>query len=100
MDKWKNYVELSDIFETYEEGVSDFDEHKDLIVQRLLHSSNKFVLISKYDRENLKDLIDELAGTEDLSEFNDCLDLIYDWGDVDHKLWINTMGVLKDGLVL
>ena len=85
---WKHKINIADIWAKAEE-----DETLCWQVAAELVKQLKVLPEAKYDVE-LEDIINELIGiadskNEDPEEFNAQFEALYDWGDRDHRLWID-----------
>jgi uncharacterized protein YozE (UPF0346 family) len=84
MTVWQQTIRLGDVF--HDESLT-FDQRRDQIVERL-RQSRWFKHRDAFDM--LADLIEELAGTENESDFDEVWNSIYDEADAD-KVWIETV---------
>lgn len=91
MAKWKAKIQLGDLFKRYQQNK--------LTVQEVAHHFAKRLRALPYyslqkDFRRLVDEINDLSTSkDDISEndFDEILNLLYDWGDLDQRLWISTL---------
>jgi hypothetical protein len=86
MKQWKAKLDVSDIWE------NSPDSHFFIeIGQRVMAVADEMLnngFISQNDRDDLWSLGDALKCIEDVNDFDSLWDEIYDWADVDKRLWI------------
>lgn len=81
MANWDFKLELKDVF--HNEDLS-FEEKRDEIVDRI----NSAPFMDEDDGE-LVDIVEELAGTETIPEFDRAWSWFYDWADFA-RVWVET----------
>lgn len=76
--EWAHKLELGELWQNDD---LDFPTKRDLIVAR-------FKTLPMYsDDWDLYDLVEELAATGHIDEFDEVWDELYDWADI-HRVWI------------
>ena len=84
MAYWQNRVDLSDLWESFDEDdPASFEFTRDQVVDRL----RQLPFAGDFDFDSI---VYDLESSPDLEEFNRVLDDLYDFGDVGHRLWIGT----------
>lgn len=81
MADWKTKIELRDLHEAFEKGEMTVKEVGKALADR--------VQKNRYAGE-LEDIIYELRVVDDVDDYDWCLEQLYDFGDYDHRIWINT----------
>ena len=81
MIKWRRHLDISDVFHSEE---IPFAQKLQVIVARLRSLTVEDSL--------LKGIIDNLAESTDVEEFDVHWDALYDWADQGKRLWIQTRG--------
>jgi FMN phosphatase YigB (HAD superfamily) len=85
MPKWEKTLEVKDLWEKYENDEINIEDLSKQVAKRLE------TLYPGDDRwMDIQDFIDRFECVEDVEEFDDILDELYDWGDNGHRLWIKT----------
>jgi hypothetical protein len=93
MTNWKSTIRIGDLHAAFQNNEITIQELGRRVAERC--KLNKFI-----DREleddlgswHICDAIDALgAGVEDVHEYDDCLKALYDFGDDDHMIWIDTI---------
>lgn len=51
-----------------------------------------------HDAEELYWIVDEMADTEDVDQFDSVWDAFYDWCDWDKRVWVETMRAPEDAI--
>lgn len=95
MGRWKERIELADLWHSFEEDESqeNFLKVRDEVVRRFREASwmkDASDADSEMDLDRLSDLLDQLAYTETTDEFDSYWDDVLDWAD-DNRLWVETM---------
>lgn len=83
MADWKYNINLKDVFHNDQ---LTFEQSRDAIVSRLRRSA---WFKSKGEFDDLPQLVEELADTTDVNEFDEVWDSIYNEADAD-RAWIVT----------
>ena len=86
MPQWKMTIDLSAVFHN---DTMTFEERRDRIVEILRGS--RWVKNTDGALNDLPAVVDELAETVDVDEFDSVWDAIYDRAD-DDRVWIKTRG--------
>ena len=81
MADWKHTVELGDLHRKFDAGEIGIETVALGLAGRLKETPYA---------EDLADLIDELEMVSDVEDYDYILEQVYDFGDADHQLWINT----------
>lgn len=81
---WDVTLYLGDVF--HNEDLT-FEEKRDEIVQRIQNSG----WLEATDSDTFAELVEELGDTDDVEEFDQVWDLIYDQANLD-RVWIETVG--------
>lgn len=90
MAHWKAQLELKDVWKKYEDGEMTIAEVAGVVAERL--KATPYV-----DNFQMSEIIEQFTciaadGKEArLKEFEELMDELYDFGDCDHRLWINTI---------
>lgn len=84
MARWKTTVVVADIHEAHQRGEMKIDQVAIELAKRL--QANRYA-------SWLEDLIDRLNCVTDVEEYDDCLRELYDFGDHDHRIWIESFRV-------
>lgn len=90
MANWKAKVDVSDIFAAFDED--NFEADRDRIVQRLRDKQEDIFrrnTLSLQDSEQFKSIVNTLSRVENNDEFNYYWNQLYDWCDIDHRVWLN-----------
>lgn len=96
MADWKQRVDISDLHLDFEEGRRE-------IVGVAWQVATRLMTLSYYKTDpTFHELVDEMSGagthsSMDEEDYDSLLSDLYDWGDVDHRLWINTIPGMQDG---
>jgi hypothetical protein len=85
MRQWREVVDIGNILERYEErGLA---RTRDDVVAQLEHTR-----AFRTDIDGFRDLVGQLRYADTEEEFDYALDDLYDWGDLDKRLWIGGLG--------
>lgn len=89
MPKWKNKIDISDLHSAYESNEVTIQYVANSVADRLrelpIYQSNYYLQTIVKDLEVIA--YDEDCNADDY----DCvLNTLYNWGDIDNRLWINT----------
>mgnify|MGYP001588450541 CR=1 FL=1 len=95
MGDWKMKIDVSDLWSKYSdeelEDIEKFEEVRNGIVE-ILRGKNKD--IEKIWEEEVayefESIVDDLENSDNLNEFNDYWNTLYDWAD-SYRVWINTV---------
>ena len=80
MPDWKTRVEMADLSLAFEKGTMTSSEAGKEMASRL--KQNKY-------HEELDEIIDMFENVEDVQDFDYALGELYDFGDEDHRIWVN-----------
>ena len=88
MTRWRYRLELKDSWTLYKNGKSSVQDVAGDVVKAL----QEIHLHNDPNLNNLREQFSTLADDPDVteSEFDDLLDDLYDWADLDHTCWIAT----------
>ena len=92
---WQYKLDVSDLF--HDEDLS-FEQRRDGVVGRLRAAPfyEDDPIRWNADTEELYLVVDELADTDDEDYFDSVWNALYDWCDVDKRVWLNTWpGLMK-----
>lgn len=94
MPNWKSKIELKDLHKAYDHGAGD------ITIQQVAAGLAQRIRLNRY-AEELEDIAMELedlaaepeeTDTEELVQWYDyLLSQLYDFGDFEHRIWINTI---------
>lgn len=84
MPHWKNEIDLSDIFEKWEEHNIEHKECANLIKARFETELSKVLETD----EELQGILDELEAVEEVADYNEAMQNLYNWADLDHACFI------------
>ena len=86
--QWGFQVRLGDLF-TDEQ--MPFEQKRDTVVERLRAAGvAEDVRLDRFAKEDFERLVSDLALAPDAEEFDRVLDDLFDWGDDDKRMWIQT----------
>ncbi len=87
MANWKHTLNIADIHDKYEED-EDIESCAKAIAKRIeqLPPSISNDLI-------IKAIVDEFRRVQTVAQYDYVLGRLYDWGDLGHRLWINTFTI-------
>jgi len=83
MAKWKKTLDISDLHQAYGDGSITIIQ-----VAKEVHSR---CLKLKINDIQFMNITSNFLLIEDIDDYDSVLSDLYDFGDEDHKLWINTM---------
>ena len=84
--QWKNRLNLGDIFQ---DDDMPLEEKRDVIVARIKASGWYRREIKRDDCCDLFYIVDELADVDSDDYFNVVWNALYDWCDVDKRVWLD-----------
>lgn len=94
MPNWRNTIDISDLWAEIEQrigagddknGELEYDEYGEKISERI-----RALDMESADVE-LTHILDTLSNVDCVDEFDDAMDMLYSWGDVNNRLWIKTI---------
>jgi hypothetical protein len=86
MKQWKFAIKIGDLHAKARRGELTPNELGEAVAARLRAS----LAYKTRFREPLEGIADQFGGADDLDEYDDVLEQLYDWGDVDKTCWIDT----------
>ena len=84
MANWKNKLEIGDLHRAYQSQELSITELAIKLADRLVKAP--FYLRHK---NILQSIILDLADVESVDNYDNCLEALYDWADVNHNCWLN-----------
>jgi hypothetical protein len=87
MANWKHEVKLKDVW----------NEHTPANIIARTMRERVLAIVAKDERfsddelQDILDDLDDLAGGTSMDELMECYDRLCDWGDEDHRLFVNTL---------
>ena len=89
MPNWKSTIKIGDLHKAYQAGEMTIQEVGKAVESRAM--TNRFVRAEVDEGFDLTDAMHCLrAGVSDVAEYDDCLKALYDFGDDNHNIWIDT----------
>jgi hypothetical protein len=94
MPQWKARVNIGDLHQSYQDGnlsVSDLA----LSVHQRLASHSYYQNDELYEYQEITDWFEDVAedaqnGKADINDYDSVLRELYDWGDDENRLWVDT----------
>jgi hypothetical protein len=83
MVSWKSTIQLADLHKAHQAG--------ELTTSELGRTLAKRLRKSRYAGD-LEGIAQELELVDDVDDYDRLLAALYDFGDRDHRIWINTFG--------
>lgn len=83
MANWKNTVKIGDLHEAYRTGKMPIAEMAACVAVRFKDLARR--------HPDLEDVVAGFLEVEDADDYDDVLEVLYAWGDRDHRLWIDTV---------
>lgn len=86
---WKTTINISQEFKAFDDNLTNIRELATSVENKLreyVKENQSFDDINEIER-----IADELIMIEEVEEFDSLLESLYDWGDIDHRLWIQTI---------
>lgn len=87
MANWQYKISIKSVHDLFD-GEDNIERVGAAMATRLRDSKPRFLLYP--DREFLERLAKRFDVVEDVDRYDQLLDNLYDWGDADHKCWINS----------
>lgn len=96
MGNWQHVINMADIAEAAPEGAApgspEFIEYRDRFVARI-QEAPVWAIAKGDDTGDYDEFVDavenEIASAGDLEEMDFGIQRVYDWGDIDHLLFLN-----------
>lgn len=93
MANWTTKLEIGDLYKQLDDEAISHSDAGHEIAKRLevlrQEAGNDF---SYWHKGRLLDIRNAFMEVEDVDDHDDAMEMLYDWGDVDHTCWINTRG--------
>lgn len=89
MANWKSKLDLSDIWEQYDNDELSIQNVSKMVAERLRacrYKNDKDVVDII---ERFESLADE-SSADNIDDFDDVLADLYEFGNIDHRLWVQT----------
>ena len=86
MANWKHKIQIWDLYDRYDRNEIDVPTLGKLLAERLEKVAEE--MPSSWQKE-LGSIATSLEEVNSVDEYDSCLEALYDWGDQDHRLWVN-----------
>jgi hypothetical protein len=90
MADWKTVLDISDLHSAYKRGDLLPSALAKSVVERL--KKNKFALLEAETYSEVEEIIFEFNDVDDIDDYDEALEQLYDFANIDHRIWIKTYG--------
>jgi hypothetical protein len=90
MPNWRFTIDIADLHTSSREGDISPRELARGVAARVRNSAAYVIYFG-----DLEDIAAELDYVETLNEYNESLRRLYDFADIDHRIWVNTLRSLS-----